>query len=253
MAHHAAILSICLAFLATVSCTQVKVHFMDYNSAEWNAVESNIKRVVTNELEDYCKISTSTCGLSSINNVSASVTFTGSKGTHTIDGRYAIVEISAVVSGTTLTKEILETFALDRRAAIVSGATAPIAFINDVLVFPARDQTDNYVIITISCTVVVGLFIINLVLTKKRNDEFKKRLTADQKKEIYASNTEPNQTSPKRKLSSKSDQEQMPLNTIESDNDNEDLIPAFPKAAEDPLLATSESYNGGLKVRLTQV
>lgn len=110
MARYAATLSICLVLVATVSCQSdvVKVHFMDYNSAEWAAAEANIKRVVTNQLEDYCKASTDTCGLSSINNVSASVTFTGSKGTHTIDGRYAVVEIGAVVSGTTLTKAVLE-------------------------------------------------------------------------------------------------------------------------------------------------
>lgn len=109
MARYAAILLICLVLVVTVSCSDVvKVHFMDYNAAEWAAAETNIKRVVTNELEDYCKTSTTTCGLSSINNVSASVTFTGSKGTHTIEGRYAVVEIGAVVSGTTLTKAVLE-------------------------------------------------------------------------------------------------------------------------------------------------
>lgn len=82
----------------------------------------------------------------------------------------------------------------------------------------------------------------------KRNAEFKKRLSSDANKAIYASNTE--SSSPNRKAS-KIHEEAMPLNTI--DSDNEDAIPAFPKAAEDPLLATSESYNGGLKVRLTQV
>ena len=55
-----------------------------------------------------------------------------------------------------------------RRENIVTQGKVAIAYINDVLVYPPRDQTDNYVIITLITSVTVGLFILNMVLTKKK-------------------------------------------------------------------------------------
>ena len=109
MARYAAIISVCLFLIANVSCGEVTVNFMDFNTREWLAVEHEIKKVVTSQLNEYCSDSVETCGLTSTNNVSASVTFAGSKGsTFTIEGRYAIVKISGVIGETALTSEVLE-------------------------------------------------------------------------------------------------------------------------------------------------
>ena len=59
-------------------------------------------------------------------------------------------------------------FLIARRENIVTEGKVAIAYINDVLVYPARDQTDNYVIITVITTVTVGLFILNMVLSNKK-------------------------------------------------------------------------------------
>lgn len=57
---------------------------------------------------------------------------------------------------------------IDQRQNIVNDGKVAIAYVNKKLVYPARDNLDNYLIISISSSVVLGFFILNIVLTKKR-------------------------------------------------------------------------------------
>lgn len=244
--------TICLLLIFTVNCQRVKVNFMDYNAVEWQALEVTVKNVITNKINDYC--STSNCQTAS-NNIST-VTFTGSKGTYEIDGRYAVVYISAKTANSeALSAEVLEQFMIARRAEIVTAANVNIAYVNGKLVYPARDHTDNYVIISISTTVTIALLVLNLVLTKKRNDEIKLALV-NGKKEIYASKEE---NSPKKERLTQSE-ESMPLKPMDEEIEEEediDSVPGFPSAADDPMLSTSESMYNGVRtnpnLKLTQV
>lgn len=240
------IFAICLLSAINVYAGEVKVHFMDYNTLEWQALESTVKSTITTQLDDYC--SSNDCKITGTN-VNSTVVFTGAKGTFSIDGRFAIVDISATIGSTALTSEVLEQFMIARRADIVSGSKAVIAYVNDKLVYPARDNTDNYVIISVSSTVVLGLFILNLVLTKKRNKEIKDALSNGKKNDIYSSPD----NSPK-KINNNKSEETVPLRQFEEEDSG---VPGFPKANEEPILSTSESMYNGVRVnpnlRLTQV
>lgn len=248
-------LVVLLAFFCLVlniNCENVKVQFMDYTSSEWSAIESSVKTVIASKLNDYCKANDD-CGVTRTNSDNISATdlkFAGNKDSFTIDGRFAVVYISAIVENQAITGTILEAFMKEKRQSIVDDSGAAIAYINDELVFPARDNTDNYVIISISSTVVLGLFILNIVLTKKRDKSIKVNGSTEVEKK--SSKLEENNKSPRKAIYSKPE-ETMPLNPVE----DEDLVPSFPKANEKPILSTSESMYNGIKMnpnmRLTQV
>jgi hypothetical protein len=267
-------LVVLLAFFCLVlniNCENVKVQFMDYTSSEWSAIESSVKTVIASKLNDYCKANDD-CGVTRTNSDNISATdlkFAGNKDSFTIDGRFAVVYISAIVENQAITGTILEAFMKEKRQSIVDDSGAAIAYINDELVFPARDNTDNYVIISISSTVVLGLFILNIVLTKKREKKELQilkdmatqastpkdksiKVNGSTEVEKKSSKLEENNKSPRKAIYSKPE-ETMPLNPVE----DEDLVPSFPKANEKPILSTSESMYNGIKMnpnmRLTQV
>lgn len=66
-----------------------------------------------------------------------------------------------------LPKEVLEEFMKNFRNEIVKEGGIDIAYINNQLVYPPRNNLDNYIIVSISCTFCVALIIFNLICQRK--------------------------------------------------------------------------------------
>ena len=89
-----------------------------YFFLKWQSVQAQVKATVTTQLNSYC--GTADCKLTgSTNNISATVTFTGDKGTYKIDGRFAVVRISAIINSAAVTGEVLERNCLSKKYSYV--------------------------------------------------------------------------------------------------------------------------------------
>jgi len=271
------ILGICLVIFASANCQgTVKVHWMDQTYNEWLDLVAGVKTSLVTRLNEYC--TTNDCKITSGgNNITANgVVFVGAtdKLKYVIDGRFIICNIQVSTNEQSLTSEVLEAFMVNQRQNIVDDGKVAIAYVNKKLVYPPRDNLDNYLIISISSSIVLGLFILNIILTKKReHDEMKvlknmatsPRNTKDtrikegmsngKKGDIYTSPNDSEESKNRAKKQKNKAEESMPLNSLE---DDEDHVPGFPKASTQPMLTTSESMYNGARVnnnnmRLTQV
>jgi len=236
----------------------VQIDFMDYKKSEFvSKYFTRIKESIAGSLSEYCK-NNDTCKRD--NNANYTVNDIGFYGTTEKEkiiekGRFLIVKLYAKKDETEyLPKTVLKDIIVASRANIVKEGQVAIAYIDQTLVYPKRDDLDNIIIVSISCSFVVILVIFNIICLKKREKEIKDELFSKVKKSnIYnPDKSEPKQVAVKKRNNRKDSRE---LNANDEDAD----VQAFPIPEQTPMLTTMAKHQNMANTRasphlkLTQV
>jgi len=164
----------------------VLIHFMDYKKLEFVSLfEAGVKESIANRLTDFCKIKENDCARdNNANYTIEDIGFYGALEKEKIieNGRFIIVKLFAKQDNSKyLSSDLLKRFVIEHRENIVKDGKVAIAYIDKELVYPARDNTDNYVIVSISCGFVVILVIFNMICLKKSSNQAKEEFLKNAK------------------------------------------------------------------------
>lgn len=197
MSRFASIVIATLCLLALTECsetteptgTDVKVHFMDFKRADFINQLPKLRDTLSSLFVAYCSSKGSECTFQG-NATGECFGFTGEteKEKFNEDNRYVITKLHFKCSdseGTefTLTKPLLEEFLTKNRNEIAKNSEVEIAFIEEKLVYPQRNNLDNYIIISVSCVFCVVLIVFNFICQRKKENELVENLA--NKKDIY--------------------------------------------------------------------
>ncbi|RNA09423.1 hypothetical protein BpHYR1_037932, partial [Brachionus plicatilis] len=167
----------------------VLVHFMDLKRKEFVQVLPTVVNAIAKAANEFCENQTSSCGnLKNFNITSRNIKFVGSdeKEKYQEETRFLISNIYIDNEGaeeelSVLPKPVALEFFKKHRNDIVKDGKVELAYIDNELVFPQRNNLDNYLIIPISCAFCVLLIVLNLVCqiktskaSKPKNKIYKK-------------------------------------------------------------------------------
>jgi len=227
------------------STQNVLIHFMDYKKAEFiSQFQAGVKESIANRLSEFCRNKQNDCLRENEANYTVEdIGFYGAieKERLVEDGRFVIVKLYAKQEENKyLNKDLLKRFVIENREHIVKEGKVAIAYVNKELVYPPRDNTDNYIIVSISCGFCVILVIFNIICLRRRENEIKNELLSKAKKStIYnPDKSEKSESSgvKKRSSSSKNDFDtSVAANVNEEDYD----VHRFPIPEQTPMLTTA--------------
>jgi len=158
----------------------VQIDFMDYKRVEFvSKFLPRIKELIASSLTEYCRNNDTCRRENSANYTVDDIGFYGSTEKERIleKGRFVIVKLFAKKDADDfLPKPVLKDIIVASRANIVNEGQVAIAYIDGTLVYPKRNDLDNIIIVSISCSFVVILIIFNIICLKKREKEIKDEL-----------------------------------------------------------------------------
>ncbi|CAF0774419.1 unnamed protein product [Brachionus calyciflorus] len=152
----------------------VLVHFMDYKKHEFLEQLPVLTKGIADTLNAYCSNVGSKCDyLRPFEFSDKNIKFVGAteKEKFTEDTRFVLGNVYIDTEGSAETKLLPKSFTLEflkeSRDEIVKNGKVEIAYLDHELVFPPRDNLDNWIIISVSCAFCVALIILNLVCQLK--------------------------------------------------------------------------------------
>lgn len=235
----------------------VLIHFMDYKKKEFvETFVTGVKESIANRLTDFCKTKENDCSReNNANYTIEDIGFYGALEKEKIieNGRFIMVKLYARQDNSKyLSSDLLKRFVIEHRENIVKDGKVAIAYIDKELVYPARDNTDNYVIVSISCGFVLILVIFNMICLKKRENDIKEEIIGKSRKgAIYNNQDKSDHTTEGAKKRNK---------TNETNVNEENDYDRFPIPEQTPMLTTSNTSTSKLSnirtsphMKLTQV
>lgn len=185
----------------------VQIHFMDYKRAEFLEVLPKVKTAIADSLSKYCAEHASKCGVEgSVNFTENDIGFIGNSDKERFpeEGRFVIPRLFATLPSENaiavgdddkvgdnedlkaVARPVLEEFLAEHSQDIGKEGGVAIAYVNDKLVYPPRDQLSNILIVSISCGITLILIIVNLICQRISSNRLKKQLF--KRKPIYDDN-----------------------------------------------------------------